>query len=159
MNEQRIAIVREARKRLGKHFLGGIDIDNYAPTVAPDALIDGPGFSRKRTYLEILKGCSVGIANAGLEDSIGFKFAEYVCMSKAIVTAPIDKYLLPGNFEEGKNYLSFNDTAEDCVTKCELLLQNKGLLHYMMQNNYDYYLNYLQPDKLVMNILKTVTGG
>ncbi|MDQ6815657.1 MAG: hypothetical protein M3040_18150 [Bacteroidota bacterium] len=159
INQQRIAIVREAKKRLGASFTGGINIDEYAAEVAADALVDNTGFSKRKSYLQLLKNCSIGIANAGLEDSIGFKLAEYVCMSKAVVTSPINQYLLPGDFAENKNYLSFNNTAEECVHKCLELLQNESLRHEMMQNNREYYRHYLHPAKLVMNILTAITSS
>jgi hypothetical protein len=159
MNDQRIAIVREARKRLGENFTGGIDIDNYSRQVANDTLINNPAFSQKKSYLQLLKRCSIGIANAGLENSIGFKMAEYVSMSKAIVTSPIDEYVLPGSFKDEQNYLSFDNSAKDCISRCEELLQNEHLRNQMMQNNHLYYQQYLRPDRLVMNIIKTVTGG
>jgi hypothetical protein len=159
INEQRIAIVNKARQRLGDHFIGGIDKDEYASSVAEDALIQDSSFSYKAKYLQALRNCSIGIATAGLEDSIGFKFAEYVCMSKAIVTSPIDQYLLPGEFADGENYLSFDNTAEDCIDKCEQLMRDRALRNKLMQNNHSYYNNYLRPDKLVWNILKTVADA
>jgi hypothetical protein len=159
INEQRIAIVREGRKRLGDKFVGGIDIDDYAKQTAPDALVPNVDFSHKRTYLQALKNASIGIATAGLEDSIGFKFAEYIAMSKAIVTTPIDQFALPGNFSEGNNYVSFNHQAADCIDKCIQLLNDKQLLQQVMHNNYQYYQQYLRPDKLVWNILKTVADA
>ena len=158
MNEQRIAIVKEGRKRLGKQFIGGIDRSDYALQIAPDALVKSNDFSHKKHYLQLLKDCSIGIANAGLEGSIGFKFAEYISMSKAIVTSRIDQYLLPGNFSEMNNYLTFDDTAEDCISKCKKLMEDKPLLNKMMLNNHLYYNEYLRPDKLVMNILKIIVS-
>lgn len=159
INEQRIAIVKEGRKRLGNSYVGGIDTSEYAKKIAPDALVSSNTFSHKKSYLQTLKQCSIGIANAGLEDSIGFKLAEYVCMSKAIVTSPLSQYLLPGNFTENSNYLTFDNTAEDCINKCEQLISDKKLRLEMMNNNQDYYKQYLQPDKLVMNIIKKVIGA
>ena len=136
MNEQRISIVQEGRKRLGNQFIGGIDTSEYARQTAPDALVSSDTFSHKKSYLQTLRQCSIGIANLGLEDSIGFKMAEYVCMSKAIVTSPIGQYLLPGHFTEGSHYLGFDDTAEDCITKCEQLISDKKLRLEMMHNNH-----------------------
>lgn len=159
INDQRIAIVKEARARIANNFIGGIDVDEYAKTIAGDALLVDDSFSHKSSYLQALRSCSIGIATAGLEDSIGFKMAEYVCMSKAIVTSPIDKYLLPGNFEEGKNYLSFNNSARDCIDKCELLMNDQPLRYSLMENNQTYYEQYLRPDKLVWNLLKTVADA
>jgi hypothetical protein len=154
INDQRIQIVKEGRKRLGKNFTGGIAISEYARKIAPEELVRNNLYSHKSSYLETLRSACIAIATTGLEDSIGFKFAEYVCMSKAIVSSPIDQYLLPGDFANNHNYIAFDNSAEDCINKCEQLMQDKALLLHLMQNNHQYYQQYLRPDKLAWNILK-----
>ncbi|MDR3562497.1 MAG: hypothetical protein P4N59_13835, partial [Negativicutes bacterium] len=50
------------------------------------------------------------------------------------------------------NYLEFS-TADECVEKVTLLMENKEKRNAMMQDNFIYYNNYLRPDMLVWNTL------
>ena len=74
--------------------------------------------------------------------------------AKAIVHEQM-LYSVPGSFTEGVNYLSFR-TAEECVEAVAKLVENPERIRAMKKANAAYYQQYLRPDMLVKNTLKTV---
>lgn len=107
--------------------------------------------TKRNTFLHTVRSHNICIAATGLFGSIGWSFAEYVAGSRAIVTTPI-KHILPGTFVEGKNYLSFNEESS-LLNTIHKLLNNKEQIYSMMQNNFQYYNEYLRSDMLVLNTL------
>ena len=79
-----------------------------------------------------MHNCSIGIANQGIYNSVGWKFTEYISGSCAIVSNPIDEFVFPGEFEENKNYLAYGN-VEECLEKVEKLLSDKEFRYEMMQ--------------------------
>jgi hypothetical protein len=110
--------------------------------------------AEKRNYLRLMHNAQVGVATRGLEGSIGFKVAEYVAASKAIVTERINQNV-PGDFEAGKNYLEFS-TPEECVERVTRLFEDRDRLQAMMRENFSYYTHYLRPDAMILNTLVRV---
>jgi len=155
INEMRIKTVGLLKKELGNRFIGGIQLDDYSKKVGGDSLVKNNSEVHKKVYLANLRKSHIGIATEGLEGSIGFKFAEYLAMSMPIVSNPIDIFSLPGSFQEGENYRVYN-TAEECVSKCVELIENKSMYLDMSINNLHYYNDFLRPDKLMLNCLTKV---
>lgn len=150
INQNRINCIKACREEFGERFTGGLQMNSFAmkhakELIAPDAL------TGKENYLNLTKQHNICIATTGLHDSIGWKFGEYVAASRAIVTEPL-KYELPGNFEEQSNYFVFRN-EDDLVNGINYLLKEKDALFEMMNNNFQYYNNYLRSDKLVLNTL------
>lgn len=116
-------------------------------------MLDQGNESTKSNYIKQLKQHTICIATTGLHGSIGWKLAEYVAFSKAIVTEML-RYKVPGSFDNYKNYLEFT-TPEQCVEKVSDLLQNRAARNKMMEHNYSYYNNHLRPDALVLNTINT----
>lgn len=154
MNALRIELVRQLRIRFGDKFMGGILKDSFSAKRAADVLADDNKYLHKKIYLQNLRTCSIGIADPGLEDSVGFKFAEYVAMSKAIVSTPINT-VLPGDFKAGSNYLQYTD-IRGCLDICDHLLTSKNDINNLEENNFTYYHRYLRPDLLVYNCLSQI---
>lgn len=152
-NEMRAGIVRLLRAELGRDFTGGIEPDAYGQAAYPDCLAPARTFDDKRRYLVSLATSTIGVASEGLHGSIGWKMAEYVAASRAIVTERLDT-VLPGDFGEPSNYLSFA-TAEECLRAACRLRSDLGLQTQMMTANRDYWLEYLRPDVLVARSLIT----
>ena len=92
-----------------------------------------------------------------MHNSIGWKTAEYVAASKAIVSEPLH-FELPGNFEENKNYLSFTN-VDELIVKIDSLLADEPMMQAMMNNNHLYYNHFLKPDVLVLNTLNKVVAS
>ena len=118
-------------------------------------IINKKKISNKKHYLQVLKTTTICVSNQGLEDSIGWKFAEYICNSSAVLTTPIDKYKLLGPLKEGVNYLTFNSEKE-FELQLELLLTNKDLYYKMIRNNFDYYERYLHPLSKMKKIIEII---
>jgi len=156
-NELRAESIRILRKELGKKFYGGFNHNNYTKKYLKDVLVDDNNVTSKQNYLNLLKSFTICIATTGLHSSIGWKFAEYISFSKAIISENL-YYEVPGNLEPDKNYLVFNST-EELINKAHYLLNNENYRNEMMQNNYNYYQNYVQPDILVLNVLKTALNN
>lgn len=101
----------------------------------------------KISFLNSLQQHDICINTLGLHNSTGWKFAEYIAASRAIISEPL-VYQSSGLIE-GNNYLSFTD-SESMILGIETLLKNKS---QMMLNNYHYYNNFVRPDSLIMNSL------
>lgn len=153
LNRERIQIIRNCKEVLGDLFLGGLQRDDFASKIAPDLLMPS-SFTNKESYLKSVKEHSICVATTGLHNSIGWKFGEYVAASRAIITEPL-KYRVPGNFEEKINYFSFTN-SDELIQHATGLIENPDALQAMMTSNYNYYNNYLAPDKLVLNSLLKV---
>jgi hypothetical protein len=95
MNDLRAGCIRALRRRFGRQFLGGFQRSDYACKHYPDCVVDASVSTLRRDYLKCLKSYCIGIATTGLYDSIGWKFAEYAALSKAIVSEPL-RFELPG---------------------------------------------------------------
>jgi hypothetical protein len=156
LNHMRVACVRLLRKELGERFFGGVQHSAFARREYPDALLADGQLGDKRAYLDLLRRFPICIATTGLHGSIGWKLAEYVAMSKAIVTEPL-KFGVPGAFGEPANYLTFR-TPQECVEKVTRLIDDADLRRTLMTNNARYYANYARPDSLVRRMLETATG-
>lgn len=152
LNDIRIKAVSLLKKELGNRFIGGIQRDEYSEKVAGESLVQDNSIVHKKAYMANLRKSHIGIATEGLEESIGFKFAEYISMSMAIVSNSLESYSLPGSLSANKNYLSY-ETAEACVSECFKLMEDKNRYFEMCMNNMQYYNNFLSPDKLMLNCL------
>lgn len=151
INVMRADCIRACRKEFGPRFDGGFAQDDYARKLFPDCLIADRSLSLRSRYLDRMKSAAIGIATTGLHGSVGWKMAEYVAASRAIVSEPLDAEA-PGEFEKGKNYLEFS-SAGNCVAAVSDLLGNHDLRWRMMMRNFEYYRNYLEPSQLVLNSL------
>ena len=154
LNEQRISIIRFLKNEYGSMFKGGIQSDDYSIIECPDLIVN-TNFTSKKDYLKLLKKTTICVANQGLEDSIGWKFAEYISNSSAILTTPIDKYKTLGSLKEGVNYLTFN-TKEEFNNKLQTLLNDKEIYNNMIKSNYNYYQEYLHPLSKMKKILNLI---
>ena len=151
INQQRIAIIRTLRESYNEKFKGGVEKSELSNILCPDILISKTE-SRKCNYLKSLKNASIGISNFGLEGSIGWKFAEYLAHSLAVVTTPITQYQLHGDLEEGINYLSF-ENIEECISAVKKLVDDPFLRNSIQEENFNYYQKYLHPEKKMRIIL------
>jgi hypothetical protein len=151
MNNTRAQCIRLLKKEFGVHFLGGFAHSVYSNDRFRDCLLPDNKLSQKKNYMELLREFPICIATTGLHGSIGWKLAEYVSYSKAIVTERLN-YQVPGHFQKELNYLDFV-SPEDCVESAVRLFHNYNLRCQFMINNYRYYYSYLRPDSLVLNTL------
>ncbi len=157
INETRAACIRALREAFGRRFYGGFMHEPYARERYPDALMPDAAAASKGNYFKLLQEYPIGVATTGLLGSTGGKLGEYVATSKAIVSEKLN-YEVPGDFQAGRNYLSFS-TPEQCVAQVQRLFDDEALRREMMVNNARYYGRYLRPDALILNTLLTALSG
>lgn len=153
INETRASCIKMLRSEFRDRFYGGFYHTGYAENNYRDYLMPDKKMSFQRNYINLLQSFPICIANSGLHGSIGWKFAEYIAFSKAIVTEKME-YEVTGNLEKGKNYLEFC-SPEECVDKASILFTDKKLRNEIMTNNVKYYQSYVRPDSLILNTLLT----
>lgn len=156
INRQRARCIRSLRQEFGKQFVGGLALSEYTIRNYPDCVVDSQ-LTRKDRYLRTMRQADICIATSGLEGSIGWKFAEYVANSKAIVSEPLN-YEVPGDLKVGKNYLSFQN-IDQCVDAVSALFEEQSRRYQMMCANQLYYNSFLRPDVLVWNTLQELQMG
>lgn len=156
INRMRAECVKRLKQEFGDQFIGGLIPNEYACRNFIDCVVQEPRLTIFGNYIPLLQQCSVGIATTGLHNSIGWKFAEYVAFSLAIVSEKLN-YEVPG-LEPNKHYLEFT-TADECLESVTKLMQNEPLRYQMMLANHEFYNNYLRPDQLVWNALSIALGS
>lgn len=151
INETRARCVELLRKEFGDCFLGGLVPTDYAKRNYSHALLPDKEVSEKKNYIELLRRYPVCIATTGLHGSIGWKMAEYVAFSRAIVSERLN-YQVPADFKPGANFLEF-DEPRQCVNAVHELLSDAVLRQDMMMKNREYYLSHLKPDAMIRRTL------
>jgi hypothetical protein len=154
MNDLRAGCIRLLRERLGGRFLGGFERSAYALEHYRDCVVEESLSTRRRHYLRRLRSYAVCVTTNGLWDSIGWKFAEYLALGKAIVCEPM-KFEVPGPLAPGRNFLEFS-TPEDCTARVAGLLEGREARERMMANNAAYFREYASPDAVVARVLYRV---
>lgn len=149
INQTRIACMRSCKEELKDNFIGGFQSSKYAEEICPELIIRDKKITQRANYIKIMKQSSICIATMGLHESIGWKFAEYIAASKAIVSEKLH-YELPGEILKDINYIEFSNPNE-CISSIRKLLENKNYLYQMQKANYEYYHKYVRPDRLVLN--------
>jgi hypothetical protein len=151
LNETRARCIELLREVFGDYFLGGFVHSPYAVRNYPKLLLKDNGISAPENYVKLLSLYPICVATTGLHGSIGWKLAEYVAFSRAIVSERLN-YQVPEDFKPGKNYLEFGE-PEECVALVRVLMSNDALRYAMMESNQEYYLTYLRPDAMIKRTL------
>jgi hypothetical protein len=155
INETRARCIRLLREALGPRFTGGFGDSaftrqNYSDIVWPESV-------SQQNYLRTLSAFPICVATTGLHGSTGWKMAEYVAFSKAILAEPL-VYDVTGQFRSGKHFLEFG-SPDECVHAAIRLIEEPELRRQMMRDNATYYREYLRPDALVKNALTTALAA
>ena len=153
INEMRVACVRRLRQEFGQRFTGGVMHSAFARRRYPDALLDDPRAASKRAYIGRVRRHPVCIATTGLHGSNGWKLAEYVALSRAIVSEPLH-YAVPGDFASPGNFLGFR-SVDECAAQVHRLMTDPELRAAQMHANQRYYQRYMRPDALARYVLDT----
>lgn len=154
VNLSRATCIRLLRKEFGSLFFGGVRPDDFSRTYFSDVVLPDVRIAEKATYFKLLRGFPICVTTRGLHDSNGGRLAEYVALSKAVITEQ-PAFDVPGGFAPEANYITFS-TPEQCVEAATRLMQDKELRHQLMINNFRYYQAYLRPDCLILNTLGVV---
>ena len=151
INQMRVECIRALKNEFQDEFVGGLSPTDYAIEHFSDIVFTNKEVTQKRNYIASLKQFSVCIATTGLSNSIGWKFGEYIALSKAVVSEKL-MFETSGKLTKGVNYLEFT-TVEECIAQVHKLRSNKEIIEKMMQDNHNYYLNHLAPQQLLLNTL------
>ena len=153
-NSMRLEIVKCLKEAFGSRFLGGLADTPLARDRADSSLLCPPELAEKGRYLATVKHCDICVATEGLHRSNGWKIAEYIAASRAIVSQELF-YAVPGDFLPGQNYLPFR-TPRECVECVERLLSNPVMIDRMQMANHRYYEAFLAPIPFVQRTLETL---
>lgn len=153
MNQFRIDCVRLLKSSFAKYCIAGVEDSHLSREICPDLIISAEETSRKN-YFKLIRNTSIGVTTNGLHNSIGWKMAEYIAASRAIVCEK-PYFLFPSHFIKGQNYESFT-TTEELGVILEHMLSKPKVTNDMMRENQDYYETYQRPDRLVWNILNQI---
>jgi hypothetical protein len=149
INETRARCIRLLREALGPRFTGGFGDSAYTRQHYSDLV--WPESVAQESYLAVLRKYPICVATTGLHGSTGWKLAEYVAFSKAILSEAL-VYDVTGGFRSGKHYLEFA-SPDECVHAAIRLIEEPELRRQMMRDNAAYYREYLRPDALVKHAL------
>jgi hypothetical protein len=155
INTQRVEIVRALRATFGPRCLAGLSGDTYSRAAYPDLVLPETTTTR-HAYLGLVKRALVCVASVGLHGSTGWKLAEYLAASRAVVSDPLC-YSLPGNFANPTHYLPYT-TPDQCVSQAAVLLADPDLRQRMAQANWRYYQRYVRPDQVVWRTICDALG-
>ena len=155
INETRARCIRLLKEALGERFTGGFVGSAFARKQYPDLIVPD-SVTAQSSYIATMRSHAICVATTGLHGSIGWKLAEYVAFSKAIITEKL-VYTVPGDFGPGRNYIEFA-SPEDCAAAAMRLVEDRGLRERLMLNNVAYYRAYLRPDALVGNAMARARG-
>jgi hypothetical protein len=152
INNERIELIRQLSAKYDDRFMGGIQDEALARELCPDIILANKTTNKKR-YLGMIKNFSIGVCNKGLEDSIGWKFAEYIADSLAVVSNPISHYVHHGNLSKELHFLEY-ESVEQCMTQIERLSEDVALRKQISANNKKYYEEYLHPEAKFREIFR-----
>jgi hypothetical protein len=152
INKTRVNILRHLKTNFKERFVGGLQKSKFSEKYAPDLVIQDRKFTSRENYFSLVRQSAIVISTQGLLDSIGWKFAEYVALGKAIISEPI-KSELPGIFQANYHYLEFNSTQE-CCNNVELLINNPEKLKGLEANTTKYFEKHLNPESLMRECIE-----
>lgn len=154
INKMRVECIRALKNEFKDEFVGGLSPTEYALEHYSDIVFTDREVTQKRNYIASLKQFSVCIATTGLSNSIGWKFGEYIALSKAIVSEKL-MFETSGHLTKGINYLEFTN-VDECVAQVHKLRSDKKKIEKMMQDNHSYYQKHLAPQQLLLNSLNSI---
>lgn len=154
MNELRVACIRALRRELGPRFEGGVQRTPFTVREFPDVALESVSAGSRRHFIEAVRRHPVCITTAGPHRSNGYKFAEYVALSRAIVAEPVATEI-PGRFAEPRNYLTFT-SPHSCVDRVVRLLDDATLRESQMHANARYFDTWMEPERLARKLVDAV---
>jgi len=105
----------------------------------------------RREFLRRVREHPVCVTSHGLNGSNGFRLAEYVAFSWAIVCEPL-RYALPGAFAPGEHYLAYT-TPEECVARVAWLFDRPDWRDEMARRNWEWHSSWQRPDRLALRLV------
>lgn len=154
INKTRIELLRKLKKEYGNRLMGGLQFSACSRKIAPELVVP-VSVTRRKQFLNTIKASDICIGTMGLFGSIGWKTAEYVAASRAIVNETLH-YELPGDFSDGKNYLEFA-SVEQCMEQVSYLMEHPERIYEIKQENEAYYQTFVRPDQKMRRALRMIS--
>ena len=151
VNRQRVECMPCLRRAFGTRFHGGVRPGEFARRYAPDVMLGSEREASRREFLRRVREHAVCVTSHGLNGSNGFRLAEYVAFSRAIVCEPL-RYALPGRFAPGEHYLEYT-TPEECVARVAWLFDRPDWRDEMARRNWEWYSSWQRPDRLALRLV------
>jgi hypothetical protein len=151
INESRASLLRRLRRELGSNFTGGFSQDDFTVRNYPDLVVSDTTLTMRANYLSVVKAHAICIATRGLHGSVGWKFGEYLAMSRAIVSERFSS-AFPFPIVDGEHYRGYR-TVDECVEEVHCLLDDPGKARAMMDANSELYISHLNPRALLLGAL------
>ena len=151
LNRMREEIVLRLRAELGPAFTGGLERSDYALRHHGAAVLEDSTLSKKLHYLRTLRQHPICVTSIGLHHSNGWKLAEYLAMSRAIVTERLH-YQVPQGLAAVTHYLEYDD-AQGCIDRVLQLVSDAPLRGRLMQAAQTWYAEHGAPDQLMAHAL------
>jgi hypothetical protein len=156
VNEMRAACIRAGRAEFGDRFYGGLAHGDFSREHYGDCLLPSARDGERHAFLARVRDSAICVSTSGLHQSIGWKMAEYVASSRAILAESLH-YVVPGGFAPGRNLIEF-DSVDGFIAAAERLMRDHELRSAMMHANWDYYREWVRPDAQVLRTLEVVLG-
>ncbi|MFZ2647443.1 MAG: hypothetical protein WAX43_03785 [Lactococcus chungangensis] len=153
LDDFRADCIRKLKKEYGSSCVAGFKATKDTLVNYPDCVLPKK-ITKKSNYLKLMRESDICITTTGLHRSIGWKFAEYIAASKAIVTEKLN-YSPGASLKVNENFLEF-ETSEELIKQVKKLVNNKKLLNNMKVLNSIYYKGYLKPEIIIWNSFKKV---
>jgi hypothetical protein len=151
MNRMRVDCIRALRRAFGSRFHGGVRPDGFARRFAPDVMLRSPRDGSRREFLRRVREHTVCVTSAGLHGSNGWRLAEYVAFSRAIVSEPL-RYIVAGDLVAERNYLEYT-TPDECVARVAWLFDRPDAREEMARRNWEHYAHWQRPDRIAARIV------
>lgn len=152
INELRATLVSALRETYGAKFAGGLQPTPYALATFPDAVVPWARNLSKFEYLSIVRTAAVCVASMGLHGSVGWKMAEYIALSRAVVSESISQDL-PGGFRAPDHYVAFDD-VNAALQAVSTLLETPQRRLEIRRANARYFAAYARPATMVWRTLQ-----
>ena len=125
--------------------------DPYARQVAPDCVVPKHEV-RRSVYLSRVAGAAVCLTTNGLQQSVGWRMAEFMALGRAVVSES-SLVIHPGGFRAGEHHIVFGDVS-DCLAAVDSLLLDSRRRQDLQGAALQYFEQYVRADMLVLNALR-----
>ncbi len=152
INAMRADCVRALRREFGPLFYGGVRHDDFSRANFADVLLPDAHAGDHREFILRAREHAICVTSMGLHGSNGWRLAEFVALSRAIVSEPL-QYDVPGPFRADIHYLEYQ-TPQQCVEAATWLFAHVRERDEMMQSNWAIYQDWVRPDRLAGRLVE-----
>ena len=156
-NEDRHQYIFTCNQKHEINFEGGFFINKkiWGTTPIPNSISQKLLYYKylsNKNYINNIKKSIFVYNTPAVHNCHGWKLGEYLCMGKAIISAPLTKEL-PVSLDHGKHIYYINE-KQDIEKAVALLLEDKDFRHNLERNARTYYENFASPKKVIESIIQ-----